>query len=576
MTAGRQSKSTRKHQSIVDAELETDNIKPVKPASRRGDGANSSDEAVQNTEPPRVNAATARTRGRQRTVIKKVQLDAAQAKAIEGLRQKMNAKANTSHSHSDRPTQTAASVTTAASTLASQKAQRNTRSAPNIRNSSPIVEKQATDVDTQPERPRTPTAGQSDDIYGLSPTGKAAQDNAQREIKAKQQSTQKNAPQSSLKAQGTPAVETSILALQKFKRRPRQPSILRMVQQRSDMIDTDLDDLDDLDNFDPDDESTPLNLSKLDGFGGSALSSTPNLAAEPRTSSSRKRKRLDLEEPDVQVMRSSPPIAHDASSRHSPGLSSDTSSLPEVIMDTQEQSLQERHSIEPEIFSETMAPPKSSSPIRGEEEGQNSRTEALHQGSKKSRRAFGKAREDQTNPTRSSRSRQNEDSKLSTAALRALLPRRKWRRNPARADPFEIPTSDTLVDSRNLDSDEDELQQGHRQKRTSHKTPGKKQALDKASKSPSALKKHHPIVKSAAKTYSRRNSDKENWMEGSDSSASDDDDVIIGETKTLVKEADISKSKELEAAAKKFQEIDEWKMEFESVDAGVSGSSPWR
>ncbi|CZT19522.1 uncharacterized protein RCC_05373 [Ramularia collo-cygni] len=83
-------------------------------------------------------------------------------------------------------------------------------------------------------------------------------------------------PGSVLRNQSTPAVETSILALKNFKRRPRQPSMLAMVQQRtasarpsaahtdlaiedSSMFDLELDDEDD---FAPEAEGTPLNVAK--------------------------------------------------------------------------------------------------------------------------------------------------------------------------------------------------------------------------------------------------------------------------------------------------------------------------
>jgi len=57
-------------------------------------------------------------------------------------------------------------------------------------------------------------------------------------------------PPSAIKVGATPAHEASILALKHFKRRPRQPSLLRMVHQTTDIEDNDLDDLDDLGDFD--------------------------------------------------------------------------------------------------------------------------------------------------------------------------------------------------------------------------------------------------------------------------------------------------------------------------------------
>ena len=84
-------------------------------------------------------------------------------------------------------------------------------------------------------------------------------------------------PGTVLKSQSTPAPETSILALKNFKRRPRQPSMLAMVQQRTasarpsmayaqgtEVEDPSVFDLDsgeeDEDDFAPDAEGTPLHL----------------------------------------------------------------------------------------------------------------------------------------------------------------------------------------------------------------------------------------------------------------------------------------------------------------------------
>ena len=88
-------------------------------------------------------------------------------------------------------------------------------------------------------------------------------------------------PGSALRTQGTPAAESSILALKNFKRRPRQPSMLQMVQQRTasarpsaghaqasedpnvfdvEHADDDIDD--DEEEFAPEAEGTPLKATK--------------------------------------------------------------------------------------------------------------------------------------------------------------------------------------------------------------------------------------------------------------------------------------------------------------------------
>ncbi|KAI7594586.1 hypothetical protein KC346_g15596, partial [Hortaea werneckii] len=85
-------------------------------------------------------------------------------------------------------------------------------------------------------------------------------------------------PSSVIRPQNTPAAETSILALKNFKRRPRQPSMLAMVQQRTtrpsgvnvapEVDDPSVFDLalgqseDEEDDFRPEAEGTPMHASK--------------------------------------------------------------------------------------------------------------------------------------------------------------------------------------------------------------------------------------------------------------------------------------------------------------------------
>ena len=82
------------------------------------------------------------------------------------------------------------------------------------------------------------------------------------------------------------------------------------------------------------------------------------------------------------------------------------------------------------------------------------------------------------------------------------------------------------------------------------------------------------------RTYGRRGEeDKENdgSVAGLADGESEDSDGVgcvneMGRSKGI---KDVAMSKELEAARKKFAEIDDWEMEFESVDVGGT-SSPWR
>lgn len=128
------------------------------------------------------------------------------------------------------------------------------------------------------------------------------------------------APGSVLRLQGTPAMESSLLALRNFQRRPRQPSMLQMVQQRtasarpSAVYTTDLEDstlsgldlgldigfdseLDGIDDFAPEAEGTPMHFSRQ-GRNSSTVGARSD-SVRPRalgaSSTSRKRKSSDLD-----------------------------------------------------------------------------------------------------------------------------------------------------------------------------------------------------------------------------------------------------------------------------------------
>lgn len=117
-------------------------------------------------------------------------------------------------------------------------------------------------------------------------------------------------PGSALRVSGTPAVESSILALKNFKRRPRQPSMLQMVQQRTASarpsmqntttaiqaaeLNVDNSDFGDEDDFAPDAEGTPV-LKQMKAqaapiYRGGTQKAVPAVLAE-----SKKRKSDDVE-----------------------------------------------------------------------------------------------------------------------------------------------------------------------------------------------------------------------------------------------------------------------------------------
>ncbi|KAL1393135.1 hypothetical protein HDK64DRAFT_259437 [Phyllosticta capitalensis] len=446
--------------------------------------------------------------------------------------------------------------------------------------------------------------------------------------------------------------ENSVLALSKFKRRPRQPSILRMVGATSDVEnnDNDNDDTEDLTlnyslgDFEPDHESTPLHLQKgRKSMGGES---------EARTSSSRKRKFQELEfehneGSEIQVPASSPPVLPqnhmvviESSSEH---LYSDASDLPQHVPYTQDPLPGEEEDPLPEdagepvghgtpnIYSETQAPPRSSSssPPLDELDDQPEATPEAPK-NRRSRRQPQPIKATQDDPDSSSASDSNDDTEtpartrkrstrskskapaskpnskskkqrpITTSALASLLPRRRrpQRQRGNAADPFDIPSSTSgddnddaatrNIEAQELSSDEDELahdpppRQRGKSKSATATTKSKRPADSTRRKgkaagggdAAAAPSKKRGAGGRPSKTYglARVSSDKENQN-------ADGEDVDAEGRNTDGEEGEGGGVKEdLAKVAQKFAEIDKWEMEFESVsaEAGAGASSPWR
>ncbi|KAL8990486.1 MAG: hypothetical protein Q9177_000880, partial [Variospora cf. flavescens] len=160
----------------------------------------------------------------------------------------------------------------------------------------------------------------------------------------------------SVRTRVTPSRETSILDIENFKRRPRQPSLLQIARAHITAEGSSLDDT--LEEFEPDDQSTPLHQS-LTG-------PQPRLSSSsgPLSSSSRKRK---LSTPEVQVPASQSQRAQEKSS------SSPPPSLPDNFFDIAADDSQSdpplptiptaNRAVAPlAIDSDVLAPPRSPSP----------------------------------------------------------------------------------------------------------------------------------------------------------------------------------------------------------------------
>lgn len=367
-------------------------------------------------------------------------------------------------------------------------------------------------------------------------------------------------PPSAVKVGATPAHETSILALTNFKRRARQPSLLRMVQQTTDAEDNDESGLSNTDNFDfddfvPQDESTPLNKQRIT----TEIKGANDSGAHLSSSGSRGRKRKLT--PVVQVPRSSPPYdppsGADVESVRSP-----SPSLPDILPSREE--VVERTQDDEEILSQTLAPPKSSSPVREASPSRTSpqQTRARRRGRAGRQKTYNEesdAEETET-PARQKRNTKTKAQQgISTAQLKGLLPRR---RNRIRAhDEYDITSSG---DATQFDSDQDELQMPFRRAR--QRPVAGKAASPSVAKTTARGKKATASAKAAAKTsrtYSRRiSSDKENNATAEDADSTPERSAV-------------EISDKLAAIRKKFEQIDNFELEFATVDT-VTSSSPYR
>lgn len=453
-------------------------------------------------------------------------------------------------------------------------------------------------------------------------------------------------PQSALKVQSTPGVENSILALANFRRRPRQPSLLQMVQGKTaDVTDedttdftlgTDLDDsAEGLEGFKPYDESTPVQLSKTQAsqyaqhaqpaedlttrenvgvdVGAEEDDADDLYGATPLGTPSRKRKSdamSDASDTQVQVRRSAPPSPQRRSSSSlSQVPADDFLTVPATAPESDEHDDQDQ---EPQdLLSDTFADPVSSSPPPMLSPQRRHDQETRLSSSPQQRKTV-----------RSGTIDKSKQKPLTTATLRALLPKRRTRRSREDRDDFDIPTSSS-IDQRSSEDEPTRRRPAAKKGATARVKHAKgTKGADRSragALSPIAARKTKKQAPAATattatataakqkKTYARISnvSDKENAAIAIDDSSSplssaismsaggggDDDDngqdsesadtslstIVVGGGGRRGKNGGGGVSLELAAAKSKFADIDAWEMEFESASLGVGAeSSPWR
>lgn len=435
-------------------------------------------------------------------------------------------------------------------------------------------------------------------------------------------------PQSTLKMQSTPGVETSVLSLANFKRRARQPSLLQMVQNPElaqgldDTTDFTLGGSDDEDDFAPYDESTPLHLSKAPQPRSAttqrsaiAPSATPSSAqrppdddidsmygASPLPSPKRTRKRKSdaLVEPsstEIQVPRSQPSPSVRHSPRSSPALPADPANYddPETIPATAPLSDSPLSSPRQSQLSSTYADPLSSSPPAS----------PISPSAPTPRPAV---RQSTTSPHAARKIRQEVKPKpLTTATLRALLPKRRVRQPAIERNEFDISSSSIEEDPSASDDELGSRARARAKFRSTQKRGAQNPLSKKKPTQPrkgAARSKPNPTTSAPKKTYSKTitisSSDKENGSSSPLSTLLSDDPTAtppdtsietirgtglkISPAVAARRAAGLSVgggpgSKELKERKRFFEEVDEWEMEFESAPSlgGGLGSSPaWR
>ncbi|PGG97964.1 hypothetical protein AJ79_09019 [Helicocarpus griseus UAMH5409] len=387
---------------------------------------------------------------------------------------------------------------------------------------------------------------------------------------------------------GTPAFESSMLS--NFRRRPRQPSILQMMQGDPS---SDLDEDDFLGTFDPDDESTPLKFPNRKSIPQLPISSPSSTPHNLPTGSSKKRKLYT--EPEVQVSGSPEPfglvIASDQSFERT-GSEDDLLPTPRRAQPVDA----------PEIMSQTMMPPMSSPVSSAEKQPPDAARCDDTKGTNRLRR----------NRTVSEKGRPlvcNAGPRISTATLREnLLPQRRLRRRCQKLNYGDGRISDDLESESEyygaFEADQDELSYStsrvpKRQKCTAgSKTNSNNKRADIAKDIPGRKRRkpapkstniqpsknsQPPSSKGGGITYSSRRSyvsfkDKENQpIHATSTSMSESEEPFVAADVLPSVSKGMLLSDELVQQARKFAEISKWSLEFEdATSASLSQSSPFR
>ncbi|KAI4158232.1 MAG: hypothetical protein LQ342_007643 [Letrouitia transgressa] len=374
------------------------------------------------------------------------------------------------------------------------------------------------------------------------------------------------------KAKMTPLKESSIIVAAQPKKRPRQPSLLQMVQIQKVVEDSEDDSLAD---FEPDDISTPLQIRQPQDQGSSSFSSIQH------HSSSRKRNRpsFDNQAPASQL-----------ASEHASSRPSSPPSLPDTLFNPLSknngpllplpQHPSSRSLRQPVVHSDTLAPPQSSSspPPPNQLKNRSNHSKILPRTKKRnSRRAPAPLPPKSPTPTQTSPQRivHPPAKALKTSTLQNFLPHRRVQyKDKGGVSTFDIPSS-SEVDLRSAELDEDEDELSYHAAPTTSRKPKPAKPLKSKEKANTGGKRS--VAGRDSLTYSRKKApDKENLgvddggeHNNVDDDEDDDNDIGGGFGHHDEREGNTkmdSKAKaEIRRLVDKFREVDEWGLEFEEV-----------
>ena len=365
------------------------------------------------------------------------------------------------------------------------------------------------------------------------------------------------------RVQETPRMQSSILGGAAFKKRPRQPSLLQVAQSQ-DQTQLEVDD-DDMYNFLPDDESTPL-IKSLSQPRGQPSSSSSGL-----TSGSRKRKQKT---PEIQVLASQSHLILPLTSPSpipSPSIEQEDPYRLPAEEDQPQPSLPRHRSTQTpqaQVFSDTLAPPQSSSPTRSEPEATRTKTtkapaKSKPQTQRPKRKEYSPAPSPlSSTSTQASPVRPTKTTKpLTTATLQNLLPQRRVRGKP-KGD-YDMPSSsDVELDNTGLGEHEDELSfhaAKVRRKKSGMYVPK------------SAAKRKDTLPKKASNTYTRKGIVVSEDEVGNDSASGGEEvDEITAAGKKKTPALNGMAKAEMKRLADKFREVDDYTLDFEDMTGGSS------